>query len=303
MVGLPHETVPNCGINKNAKAPKCSMMTTNLTLPLTATKWVRASGVALAMMVSAIAGAQEIKVGGTGAALGTMQVLAQAYAATQPNAKITVLPSMGSGGGIKALLAGAIQIAVSSRALTEAEARSGAVSFEYGRTPFVFVTASTSNATGITTQNLVDFYAGKIDAWSDGTKLRLVLRPIGDSDSELIKAMSLAMHEAKTAAEQRKGMVFTVTDQETASAIEKTPGALGPSTLALLNSEKRPLKALTLDGVTPSAQNLANGSYPLFKQLHIVTGPKSPLEAKLFIGFIRSNAGRQILQETGHWVK
>lgn len=279
------------------------MMTRSCESPHTLIRWVRTSIAALGLMLGATAGAQEIKIGGTGAALGTMQVLAQAYARTQADAKITVLPSMGSGGGIKALLAGAIQIAVSSRPLTDAESKAGAVAFEYGRTPFVFATAAANKTTGITSQNLVDFYAGKSDSWPDGSKLRLVLRPIGDSDSELIKAMSPAMHEAKTAAEQRKGMVFTVTDQETANAIEKTPGALGPSTLSLLNAEKRPLKALALDGVTPSAQNLANGSYPLFKQLHIVTGPKSPPEAQLFIGFIRSNAGRQILQETGHWVK
>ena len=247
--------------------------------------------------------AQEIKIGGTGASLGTMQVLAQAYAKTQADAKITVLPSMGSGGGIKAVLAGAIQIGVSSRPLSEAESKAGAVAIEYGRTPFVFATTAASKATGITTQNLADFYAGKVDQWPDGSKLRLVLRPIGDSDSELIKAMSPAMREAKSAAEQRKGMVFTVTDQDTASSIEKVPGALGPSTLALMLSEERALKALTLDGVVPSAENIANGRYPLFKQLLIVTGPKTPPEAQAFVSFVRSGAGREILAQTGHWVK
>jgi len=246
---------------------------------------------------------QEIKIGGTGAALGTMQLLAQAYVKAQPDVKIMVLPSMGSGGGIKALLAGAIQIGVSARPLNEAEAKAGAVAVEYGRTPFVFATAVSNKAAGITTQNLVDFYAGKVEQWPDGCKLRLVLRPIGDSDSEAIKSMSPAMRDAKSAAEQRKGMVFTVTDQETASSIEKITGALGPSTLALLLSEKRTLKALALDGVVPSAQTVANGSYPLFKELLLVTGPKSPPEAQGFITFVRSAAGRDILQQTGHWVK
>ena len=246
---------------------------------------------------------QELRIGGTGAALGTLQQLAQAYAKAVPGTKLVVLPSMGSGGGIKAVLAGAIQIGLSSRPLSQAEVLAGAVAVEYGRTPFVFATAATNPVAGITTQNLVDYYAGKADTWPDGSKLRLVLRPIGDSDSESIKAMSPAMREAKTAAEQRKGMVFTVTDQETASAVEKIPGALGPSTLALLLSEKRTLKALALDGVVPSAQNIANGSYPLQKLLLLVTGPKSPPEALAFIGFVRSPAGRDILQQTGHWVK
>lgn len=265
-------------------------------------RWM--AGCAL-FVLSALATAQEqeIKIGGTGAALGTMQLLAQAYAKTQPDAKITVLPSMGSGGGIKALLAGAIQIGVSSRPLSESESAAGAVAVEYGRTPFVFATAASSKVGGITTQNLADFYAGKVDEWPDGSKLRLVLRPIGDSDSETIKKISPAMREAKTAAEQRKGMVFAVTDQEAASALEKIPGALGPSTLALLLSEKRALKALAFNEVVPSAQAVANGSYPLSRELLIVTGPKTPAPAHAFVAFVRSAAGREILQQTGHWVR
>jgi len=257
----------------------------------------------LGLALGAHAETLEIKIGGTGAALGTMQLLAQAYAKTQPDAKITVLPSMGSGGGIKAVLAGAVQIGVSARPLTEAEIKAGANGVEYGRTPFVFATSAVNKATGITTQNLVDFYAGKVDQWPDGTKLRLVLRPIGDSDSETIKSISPSMRDAKSAAEQRKGMVFTITDQETAAAIEKISGAIGPSSLALLLSEQRPIKALALDGVMPSPQNLANGSYPLFKDVLMVTGPKTPPEAQAFVAFVKSSAGREILQRTGHWVK
>ncbi len=247
--------------------------------------------------------AQELKIGGTGAGLGTVRVLAQAYAKSQPDTKITVVPSMGSGGGIKAVLAGAIQLAISSRALSDAELQAGAAAVEYGRTPFVFVTSASSPVAGITTQNLIDLYTGKLDTWPDGSKVRLVLRPIGDSDSETIKGISTAMRDAKTAAEQRKGMIFTVSDQETASVIEKTSGAIGPSTLALLLSEKRALKALALDGVVPSAQGLANGSYPLAKPLLIITGPKTSPEAKAFVTFIGSAQGREILQQNGHWVK
>lgn len=246
---------------------------------------------------------EEIKIGGTGSALGTMQRLADAYARQQPDAHVNVLPSMGSGGGIKALLAGAVQIAVSSRPLTEAEIKAGAVPFEYGRTPFVFATSAASKVSGITTQNLVEFYGGAAEQWPDGTKVRLVLRPLGDSDSELIKNMSPAMREAKSAAEGRKGMIFSVSDQETASTIERIPGALGPSTLALILSENRALKVLTLDGVVPDVKSIASGSYPLSKQLLLVTGPKTPPEAQAFVAFVRSEAGHEILVRTGHWVK
>jgi phosphate transport system substrate-binding protein len=246
--------------------------------------------------------ADDIKIAGSGAALGTMRLLAEAYGKQQPAASISVLPSVGSSGGIKAVLAGAVQLAVSTRPLNDTEAKSGAVAFEYGRTPFVFAVPSAAKVSAVTTQNLADIYAGRMDQWPDGSRVRLVLRPVGDSDTETIKAISSAMREAMVAAEQRKGMMFTVTDQETADAVEKTPGGLGPSTLALLASEKRALKALVLDGVVPDAQNLASGRYPLVKQLFLVTGPKSPSAALAFLNFVKSRAGRQVLEANGHWV-
>ena len=252
---------------------------------------------------SAAAQVQELKVGGTGAALGTMRRLAQAYTATRPDMRITVLPSMGSGGGIKAVLAGAIQIALSSRALSDAEVRAGAVETEYGRTPLVFATAAASTVAGITSRQLVDWYAGSSEQWPDGSKLRLVLRPVGDSDTEAIKAMSPAMHDAATMAEQRKGMNFALTDQDAATALEKVTGALGLSTLAQIVSEKRALKALVLDGVAPGIEALARERYPLHKRLALVSGPKSPPAAQDFIAFVRSPEGRELLRQTGHWVK
>mgnify|MGYP002138780563 CR=1 FL=1 len=85
--------------------------------------------------------------------------------------------------------------------------------------------------------------------------------------------------------------------------LEKVAGAMGPSTLALMISEKRALKALALDGVAPSAQTIANGSYPLVKHVLMVTGPKSPPEAQAFVTFVQSAPGREILRQTGHWVK
>jgi phosphate transport system substrate-binding protein len=258
---------------------------------------------ALALYGAAGANAQDIRIGGTGAALGTMQVLADAYAKERPGTTLTVLPSMGSGGGIKAVLAGAIQVAVSARPLSEAEVKAGALETEYGLTPFVFATGAGNAAVGITTQELVDIYAGSREQWADGTRIRLVLRPVGDSDSETIKNISPQMREAKNLAEQRKGMLFTVTDQDAAASLEKAPGSLGPSTLALILSEKRPLKALALNGVVPNAKSLADGSYPLFKRMSLVTGPGAGAETLAFVSFVRSAAGRKVLEQNGHWVK
>ena len=130
-----------------------------------------------------------------------------------------------------------------------------------------------------------------------------MLRPAGDSDSDLLKSISAAMREAGEAAEMRKGMLFGVTDQEAADLLEKTPGSLGTSTLAQILSERRRLKPLKLDGAEPSPANIANGSYPLHKSMFLVTGPASSAAARDFVDFVRSAAGREILERQGHWAR
>lgn len=243
---------------------------------------------------------EEIKIGGTGGALGTMRMLAEAYQKDHPETKVTVLPSLGSSGGIKAVLAGAIQIAVSARALKPAETRLGAIAFAYGRTPFVFTVAPKVKIDAITIKEVEEIYSGQRTHWPDGTKIRIVLRPVGESDSEMVKSISPEVNKAKILAEQRPGMQFSITDQENADNLEKIPGAFGPTTLAQIITEKRHLKPLRFNGVEPSAETLANGRYPYFKQLFIVTGPKISEPVQQFIEFVHSPAARELLARTGH---
>ncbi len=246
--------------------------------------------------------AEELKIGGTGAALGGMRLLGEAFAAQNPDIKVNVLPSLGSGGGVRAVLQGAIELAVASRPLNDGERKSGAVEFEYARTPFVFAVSTKSNVTATTLDQLSDIYAQKIQKWPNGRNIRLVLRPVGDSDSDQTKSMSPKLKEALLETEKRPGMVFAVTDQDAATSIESIAGAIGPSTLALITSEKRELRALKLDGVEPTVKNLGSGAYRHYKTFYIVTGPKTMATARKFAAFVQSQGGREILSRSGHWV-
>lgn len=247
--------------------------------------------------------ADEIKIGGTGTGLGVMRLLADAFVKARPDTTITVLPSLGSSGGIKAAVAGAIPLAVSSRDLTEAERGQGLVAVEIGRTPFVFATSANSEVEVITLPQLADIYSGKTRQWPDGTRIRVVLRSADDSDSEMIRNLSPEMAKAKKLAQARPGMLIAVTDQDVQEYIERTPGALGVTSLGQIVAERRRIKALTLDGVRPSPQNLANGSYRYTKILYLITGPKTSSAAHRFAEFVRSPAGREMLGQTGYWVR
>jgi phosphate transport system substrate-binding protein len=253
-----------------------------------------------AMLIPTASLAQDFRIGGTGGALATMQMLADDYRRIEPEVKITVMPSLGSGGGIKALLAGAIQIAVSSRELKPSETSQGAHGDLLGRTPFVFAVSPAARIDAITVKDLVEIYSGRTMHWPDGTRIHLVLRPVGDSDSDMVKGISPEVRQAKLLAESRRGMLFAVTDQEAAENLEKISGAFGSSTLAQIVTEKRAIKPLRFNGVEPNAETVADGSYPYFKPLFIVTGPKTPAAAQRFAAFMRSAAGRKILAQSGY---
>lgn len=246
--------------------------------------------------------AEALKLGGSGSCLGTMRLLAAQFQKTHPDVQITVVPSLGSGGGIHAVAAGVIDIGLSSRPLKESERNPRLTVSEYGRTPFVIVTATRNPTSSITLDQLVQIYTGTVTTWPDGKPLRLVLRPAAESDSKVLKALSPAMDTAVTQALERPGMPVALTDQDNADALEKISGAIGSSTLALIVSEQRALKALVLDGVTPSPETLASGEYPYFKTMLLVTRDDITPLAQMFIAFIRSPEGRAILTQNGHWV-
>jgi len=246
--------------------------------------------------------AQEIKIGGTGAALGSMQLLAEEFTARNPDIRVTIVPSLGSGGSIKAVLAGAIGLAVTSRAMNEGERKLGAVEMEYARTPFVFAVSTKSRVSAISSAELADIYAGKMVTWADGSPVRILLRPSSDIDTEMVRNISPTIRLALAAAETRPGVQFSVNDQDAADDLERIPGAVGPSSLALIVSEKRTLRALKLDGREPTPMSAASGAYPYYKRLFFVTGAKPSVAVERFIAYVHSPAGRKILIGNGQWI-
>lgn len=257
-------------------------------------------GAVLLAAVMATACADEIRVGGTGGALGTVRLLAQAYAQKQPQARIAVLPSLGSTGGIKAVLAGKIELAVSARPLKEPEMLQGASQIELGCTPVVLATAASSKVSNLGTTELVDILTGKTDHWPDGQTIRLVLRPADEIDTQTLQRISPEMPQALLIAAQRKGLPFAVSDQDAADTLEKVPGALGTTTLAQLLTEHRALKALRLDLAEPNARNVRNGSYPMCRSVFLVVGPQTSAAARQFAAFVQSGPAAALLRRNGY---
>lgn len=242
--------------------------------------------------------AETIRISGTGGAIGTMRILGEAFRKTTPGIRVEILPGMGSSGSVKAVLAGRLDVGLSARALSGEERAHGIVETRYARTPFVFGVNSTLKMTGLTLEGVAAIFAGKRD-WENGKRIRLVLRPMEDTDTPVLKSMSPAMSAAVDIALRRKGMIMATTDHDVADAIENVPGAFGGTTLSLVLSEKRAIRILSLEGITPSVRTMAGRSYRYSKTFFMVTKKNPPASVRRFIDFVRSPAGAAILARNG----
>jgi phosphate transport system substrate-binding protein len=244
--------------------------------------------------------AGELHIGGTGAALGTIRQLGEAFRREHPAVRLVILPGLGSGGGIKALMANRLAASVSSRPLTEAEQAHNISATEIARTPFVFATGLATPVSNLSLQELAELYAGRKANWADGTQVRPVLRPLGDVDTEVVRAMSPALAQALDQAYHRPGKNVAATDSDSADETERIPGALGTSTLSLIRSEDRRLKALAIGGVEPTLQNAASGKYAYLKSIYLVMPARPSALALSFARFVGSPGGKQVLAQAGN---
>ncbi len=241
-----------------------------------------------------------LKIGGTGSALGGMHLLADAFKTLNPNVNIIVLPSLGTGGGIKALKGGAIDIALSARPLKEKEKGSGINAIPYASTAIVFAGTLEAKTQNLTTQQVIDIYNTGNTTPAFAQRVRLVLRPKKETDNALLLQYIPDMEPALLKARSVPGIPIAITDQDTANELERLKNSLGTIALSLVRSEKRSLTVFSLNGVLPDSESVRSGAYPMTKTYYLVTNSDSSPIAKRFIAFVNSEEGERILSENGH---
>lgn len=257
---------------------------------------------ALSLLAAPAVAQNVVRINGTGSGTGGMQLLATTFMKAQPGIEAQVGRAMGSTGGISALIAGQIDIALSNRPPREAEQTLSPMRVvEYARTPFV---VAVHKSLGITSMSLAELAAVLVDpgsGFSNGQRARAILRAADAEDTVLLKSFSPEIAAAVDVASKRRGMIFGSTDSDAADLIEHTPGGYGVSTLSLIESEKRPLVALALDGRWPSVAALIDGRYPYFKRLYAITRLNPSAATRKFMDFLRSAEGQTLLRANGHW--
>lgn len=241
--------------------------------------------------------AESLIVGGMGSALGTLRALGEAYEQRRGVA-VTVLPSIGTGGGIRATADGKIDLGVVGRLPTDKEA-AGAVTVRLTtRTPYVLAT-SIANPPSLRREDFAQLIASPHAKWPDGTPVRTILRPASESDYAIIFAMLPGAEAAITTLRRRGDLPVASTDQENLDLAERIVGSLVGTTYAQVVSEQRGLRMITIDGVAPSLDAMAEGFYPVTKHFHFITKAPEPPKVLAFLEFIRSQEGTNILYRMG----
>lgn len=250
--------------------------------------------------VSAASG-ETLIISGTGSSIGTMQLMAKAFQINHPGVTVKVLPSIGSTGGIRAVTDNRIDIGLSYRPLKPEERSANIIEVPYGRTPFIFGVQDSNPTHGLTLAEIEEIYAERRKTWPDGTPIRLVLRPQSDGYSAYLAGINPGLKSASGKAHSIPGVFVGDTDQDAALHSEKTPGSFGTTTLSLITSEKRKIKALSIDGVAPTISNVSSGKYPYVITLSLVYKKDNYKGAvKDFIEFVFSREGKKLLSDNGH---
>jgi phosphate transport system substrate-binding protein len=262
---------------------------------------LRAVALAAALLAAASARAEEVvRITGTGSALGTVARLGAAFERAHPGTRLRLLPSLGSAGAVRAVAAGAIELGLSGRALQPEERALGLLALELARTPFLFAAGPRTGSMPLGPAELARIYRGEVAEWPGGERIRLVLRPASDTDTLLLRSLSPTLATAVDVALARPGMLMAITNQECDDLVARTPGGLGPSTLAQLVTEPKGLRPLPWNGVEPSLANLAAGTYPLAKPIFLVLRDGPSPAVRRFLAFLGSAEAQRLLEEAGN---
>ena len=188
------------------------------------------------------AAAQPLRIAGSGANVGAIELLAAEFAKSHPGARFAPIQAVGTGSSIRAAAGRALDLALTSRPLSDAERALGLVQIEYARTPFVMVVSRKMALDAISSAQLAELYAGKLTRWPEGARVRPVLRPADDGDIAILKSLSPAVARGLDEALRRPGMIVAATDRDATEMAEKTYGAIAASTLGLILAEGRAVK-------------------------------------------------------------
>lgn len=219
------------------------------------------------------------------------EVLAEEYMILNPGSEIDIQGG-GSSAGITAAQTHSAAIGMSSRALKEEEKNLQYV--EIARDGLALIVNPKNPIQNLTIDQVRDIYSAKITDWSQlgGTKSRINIITREEGSGTRSAFTELVMEETeitpKAIVQDSNGAVRQL--------VADDPNSIGFISLGLVNDK---VKALHLDGIEATRDNISNGSYSLSRPFLFVTSGEPSAEAKKFIDFTLSSEGQKLLSNEG----
>jgi len=243
--------------------------------------------------------AGKITMKGSTTVLPIAQMTAEVFMERHPDVKISVQGG-GSGVGIAAIIDGTCDIGDASRSMKEQELSNALSKGVNPKANFIAmdgiaVIVHTSNkVSGLTKKQLKDIYIGKTSDWSalGGGSQKIVVVSRDSSSGTFESFGEMALDKEKV----RPDALMQASNQAVASAVAKTPGAIGYVGLGYISSQ---VKALALDGVMPSSETVLSNKYKLGRPLFMYTNGSPKGVVKDFLDFVLSEEGQKLVKETG----
>lgn len=173
------------------------------------------------------------------------------------------------------------------------------------REAFVFITHADNPVNGLSQQQVRDIFSGKISRWNmvggDDRKISVWQRPV-DSGSQtmMLKQVMkntpmLTAQESETAAGMG-GVIRKVAEyQNTRTAIGYTFRYYATQ----MNGDKR-IKLLAIDGIAPTVENIAQGSYPYIADVYMVTRENPSAQTQQLVTWFLSPQGQRLVKDVGY---
>lgn len=244
--------------------------------------------------------AEKILVDGSTGVMPLVAALAKAYHERQPAVTIEMGKGLGTRARLEALAAGKIDIALASHGVAFEEiARQGMAVQEIAKVAVVFGVNASVPLTDLTESQICDVYAGRITNWKELGGPDLVIaaraRPDTEVDAEVVRAKIGCLKDLKMAESVR---VMPKTG-DMAQDLAATAGAIGMTTMTVVEQSQERIRPLSLNGIAPHAENVKNQSYTLTRDSFLVTKATPAPAVVRFLDFIRSPAGAKVIAANG----
>ena len=240
-----------------------------------------------------------IRVDGSPGVLPLVATLARAYTSST-GGTFTLASGLGSSQRASAVANGAIDIAMASHGIDSADiARRGLAVHEIARTAVVFAVNAGVPLTGLTRTQVCEILAGRVANWDqlDASTAPIVplVRPPAEVDAEIARAHVPCLRDVAP------GPVVRVIERPDSMAAElaRTPGAFGVTSLVLVQGSAGHIRALALDGVSPTTTNVRSRVYPMARSSYLITRHPPPPHVARFLDFIRDTGGARVIMANG----